>query len=296
MSEKKLVKNSAWDISLDEFNDRILKDIYINPKIAEDIRGEIETVNDLLLHSYYKSNFIDEAYTKAIFTLEKILRIRSKELKNGLKKKDSLEVLFNWFFENSYFETTEITELHQLRRIRNKKVHDPKIFKGSLSFLINIYSIFDLMNDVYEDVSLRLERRLCTKSINSELNKLIQKGFILEINERPYLGHFASVLFYNNKMNPKVLHIRIARCILSEVMQMGVDRDNFEIAEFQFINDQFIGKQRNGEPIVIKPLKELKHIEQFEKWKTDYPLWSLELFDSLERGCYQEKLREFHKY
>lgn len=295
MPENVLIKKSSWDIPLDEFKSRILKEIYLNPLIDSDIRLEIEVIYDLLLHSYYNSNFIDEAYTKAIFILEKVLRIRGRELKNGLNKKDDLFVLFKWFFDHNYFETTEVTDLHQLRKIRNKKVHDPKIFKGFLNFLINIYAIFDLINDVYENIDLRLERREKTKLINEQLNSLCNNGFILEINELPYFCHFVSVLFYNNKLSREILHLRIARCIVSEIAQVGADRDNYELVSWSFNNDQFNGKLKTGEAIRIKPLIDIKQVEQFKSWQNKYPLWSLELFDSFERSAYQEKLREFHR-
>ena len=295
MSEDGLEKTAAWDISLEEFRKSVLKEIHLNPGIPEELCEEASSINDLLIHSFYKSHFIDKAYTETIFLLEKVLRMRSEELKNGLTMKDSLAKFFKWFFDNSYFETTEITELDHLRDTRNKKVHYPKIFKGNLNFLINIYSIFDLMNDVYEDVPLRIKRRALTQEVNTQLNPLCGKGFIVELNGQAYFGHSVSALFYNNKLSPEILHLRIARCIVSKSAQVGADRDNYELVAWNYINDQFLGKLINGAEIAIKPLSELAHQKQFEAWQNDYPLWSLTLFDSLERSCYQEKLREFHK-
>jgi hypothetical protein len=79
------------------------------------------------------------------------------------------------------------------------------------------------------------------------------------------------------------------------VAQVGADRDNFELINWDFSNEQLIGQLKTGETINIKPLTDPKHIEQFQNWRDKYPLWHLELFDSLERNCYEEKLREFHK-
>lgn len=294
MDENILIKRSSWELSLKEFKEKILKEIHLNPSIPPEIRNEVEVIDDLLLHSYYNSEFIDIAYTTAIITLEKLLRIRSKELGNKMEEKPLFE-LFKWFFNNNYFETTEMPELDHLRKTRNKKFHLADIFKGFLNFLINIYSIFDLMSDLYEDVELRLKRRELKLKLNEQLNIICKNGFIVEINNKLFLGHFASILFLNNKVKLPIMHLRVGRCVISEVAELGADRDNFDLIEWDINETQLTGKLSNGNSFKIRPLSDPIHFDQFAKWRENYPLWSLDLFDGLERVNYQEKLRLFYR-
>jgi hypothetical protein len=294
MDEESPFKESTWKLSFSEFKKKILKPIYLNPKISSNLIGEVNIIQTLLEFSYYDSNLIDEAYTKAIFTLEKVLRVRKKEL--GLEKKNEpLFNLFNWFYENNYFESANFKEIDQLRLIRNDKVHSTEIKKGSLVYLINIYSILDLMNDVYEDISLRKDRQKNKKLFCTQLNNVCKDGFIITLQGQPYFGHFASILFFNNKSCPHELNIRIGRCIVSKIAEVDADRDNFDLIEWTFTETELIGKQKNGDEISIKAITDPMHIGQIKKWKEENPLWSLDLFNSLEKLNYQQKLREFYK-
>ncbi len=293
MDEESPFKESTGELSFSEFKKKILKPIYLNPKISNDLIGEVNIIQTLLEFSYYDNNLIDEAYTKAIFTLEKVLRVRKKEL--GLEKKNEpLSNLFNWFYGNNYFETDDFKEIDQLRLIRNDKVHSTEIKKGSLVYLINIYSILDLMNDVYEDISLRKDRQKNKKLFCAQLNNICKDGFIITLKGQPYFGHFASILFYNNKATSPLLNIRIGRCIVSKIAEVDADRDNFDLIEWTFTETELLGTQKNGEIINIKSITNPIHLAQIKKWKDENPLWSLDIFNSMEKVNYQQKLREFY--
>ena len=177
--------------TLQDFKENVLKPIYINPSVPDDIQGEIKLVEKLLIHSFFEYEFIDVALTHAAFTLEKALKIKSKEIGAGLNPKLTFEKLIEWFFVNGYFETDNIEVPNQLRNIRNDKVHRAEKSLGGVIFMGKVYHTLDLINDLYEDHNLRKDRKSIRKSVNEKLQEFIKEGVILDTGKERLLVYNA---------------------------------------------------------------------------------------------------------
>lgn len=151
-----------------------------------------------MLHTYFEYDFIDVALIQSIFTLEKALKMRYVELGNRLKRSNTLEYLINWF-DKGYFETGSVSEIHSLRDIRNKKVHEIERHDKGLLYIKAVYSIFDLVNDLYEDRELREVRKKEIIETQVKLGDIYKDGCIFEIRDKRFIGFQAIPVFYNNK-------------------------------------------------------------------------------------------------
>jgi hypothetical protein len=204
-------RDDTWSIfsgtdTFDSFRANFLRPIYLKPNVNDEIRKHVGLIEKLLNHCYYEYEFIDVALLHAIFTLEKAMVIRLNELNISFNKNKTLRNLSEWFFTNGYFEISNLDVIHQLRDIRNGKVHNTKKSFGGSVFLNKLYRALDLINDLYEDVQLRNERNSQLATVREKLHPLFGDGAILNANGERLIVHSTAFVFLNNKSQPPIFH------------------------------------------------------------------------------------------
>lgn len=302
-----LEKHDVWEFfvgaeTLEAFQQNIVKSVYLNPLMPEDIKKEINQVEKLLIHSFYEYEFIDIALTQAIFALEKALKIKNEELGYPLKEKALFHELLDWFLNNNYFETDSIDILNQLRTIRNKKAHQKEKSLGGVVFISKVHDVIDLLNDLYEELVLRQARKDIRKSLNEKLIDFAKEGIILADNNGSTIISHANVIFVDNKSTDIIYHIG-----LIPIFDPTSYKDEHSAKPQTIIlrlKNLTIGKdevtaQHHGEIVTIKVIDN-KNKSKFDQWKLEInslPNFPMIFYLATEpwEKYYKKSIREFHR-
>jgi len=302
-------KANVWEVftgaeTFQSFQKNILKPIYLKPVVNEEIKKHAASIEKLLLYSYYEYEFIDIAILQAVFTLEKAMSLRLKELDLSFSANKTLKNLSEWFFKNNYFETWNLGVIDQLRHIRNGKVHEEIKSLGGSAFIPKLYTALDLINDLYEDVDLRNDRKSRIENLHTELSAFILEGGILERKEKKLIIYNSRPVFINNKRKPETMHLTVWPIFDPKPYQEGrlivPQSFVFKIENFKFNDHTFEGYEfGTGEKLTISkidPLNAKKYIQWNETIKslpTYHLIRGLDTFDLNKH--FHIALREFHQ-
>lgn len=178
-----LSRHKTWDafyndISLQDFVDQKIPKIRFKKEVNSEVKNAFEIVHKLLVHSYFEYLFIDIAVTRALHVFEMALKIRFRELNSGKDwpKKAPLVQLINWFRDRNYFEIDNPEFFKHIRDRRNYLSHPTGHHFGGAVGLPWITTALDLINDLYEDLNLRAERKALEKKFIEELSLFLQNG------------------------------------------------------------------------------------------------------------------------
>lgn len=182
MATNILQRDSRWrifynDVSLTEFIAK-LPEIKFYPEVNQNVKDAFTIIHKLLVHSYYEYLFIDVAVAKALQTFEMALKLRYKELtgETWTKKGRNLEQLIDWFRKKGYFEFDSEDFLDHVRGTRNHLSHPERHNIGGTVWFHWISTTVDLINDVYDDLSLRKQRKSLAIDIAQKLKLFLQHG------------------------------------------------------------------------------------------------------------------------
>lgn len=260
--------------SYDNFKQFILPELYLKPSVPEEVRANVETIKQLLVHSYFEYNFTDVALTHAVFTLEKALKIRYREINNSAYR-GNFKSLLNWFFERDYFETYNSGVLHQLRGIRNGKVHEEKNTLGGIIFLSKTKTPITLINDIYEDRELRRKRKDRVAVLQLELDKITDRGGILRLKGEKIIIEKTVVGFINNKYEQHKLSLVILPIYDPEIYldnyKVKANRPTIELdlTNWKFSNNRFTATHDESEEVVLHPIMKDVNREKFLDWSKE---------------------------
>jgi hypothetical protein len=302
-------KDNIWEAfigaeTFEAFQKNFLNSVYLNPKVSDDVKGLIIIVQKLLRHSYFEYEFIDVALTQAIFAFEKALRIRWTEI-HGEPTKRILAGLIDWFYERNYFETWNKEIPHQLRHIRNNKAHDEKKSLGGVAFLHKVFNTIDLINDLYEDIDLRIHRKREMETLSKQFNSLFKKGGILLSNDQKLIIFNAYLVFINNKFAKKV--VNVSACPIFDLSPYKEGKHfvpghiQFSLSEWVLDDDRFTAiDTKTGKPIVIATIDSDANRLRFDAWEEEFysiKEWPLILYLVTEplNDYFIKTLRKFHQ-
>jgi hypothetical protein len=181
MTNEILQRDGRWevfyeDISLPEFV-RKLPSVRFYDEVNQDVKEAFKIIHKLMVHSYYEYLFIDVAVTKALQTFEMALKLRYKELNNKeWNKKSPLEQLIEWFRKRDFFERDDKNYFDHVRGTRNYLSHPERHHFGGSFWFHWISTTIDLINDLYDEVDLRRQRRAITSDIGEKLDTFIING------------------------------------------------------------------------------------------------------------------------
>lgn len=190
----------------------------------KDVHGIFRLVNRLVSLGYFEYELWDLASMKALLAFELALKKRYSQLySDGVPKGMSLKSLIEWFRKNNYFETDSEHYLDNIRIIRNHFAHPEYHSFGGPIISWHISAAAGLINDLYEDRGLRVERKEEVIQLNEKLTPLLQNGLILTIEgEEPIFVYRFMAGFINNKKNCKEYHfVYRPAFVLPEKYQKG---------------------------------------------------------------------------
>lgn len=313
--ESLLLPDERWKIfygitSYQEFIDKFKLNLYLTPKASEEIKGIFRVIQKILLFSYFDYEFVDVAAERAKLKLETVLKIRYKEINGKVwSKNKNYKKLLSWFDEGGYFEWSSKEILDHVRQLRNITAHAEMHSYAGMMSLHHIQTFVSLINDTYESQSLRKDRKSRTDQLNCSINKLLDRGCTLQVEDSAeILIHSMSLEFINNKNNPPIFHFYY-RATFSVPIEFKAS-DPIPIVEWQplecnFIEetgDQMVGINADGKNIfTLKLIQNPEIMVDWSSWKKHFDSYksTMILFDhanSFDINEYCLSIREkFHK-
>lgn len=252
-----------------------IPEFYFRKEVPDDVVSNFEVIEKLLVFSFYEYKFIDEAYTKAIYTFEMAMSIRynqfsPKAVKAGfdtlIKKLDKLNVF-----------DANIDVLESIKRVRNHCAHPKRHGFAGIAIWNNIEFINRLINELYDDIDIRLERQNLIKNLTDRLQKLnLNNGVVIHINGEPTILYKLELLFINNKHNPKTYLFACTPLFDFEKSQDG-SNEVPNTFKSKLINIEFVENALSGisfsasANITFSPINQLKDLKKdFENWFLKY--------------------------
>jgi hypothetical protein len=261
--------------TFDLFKEKFVQPQFINPLIKDDLKEEIRIIEKLLSFSYYEYAFIDVAIVQIIFVLEKALKQKFAS-ENKRATKASLKTLIDWAYGNGYFETYNDGVLHQLRSIRNNKVHDENRSIGGVVFLRKIFDCIGLINDLFEDSKLRMERQEFIKNLAIDFQtNSCNEGVILTYKNEKWIVHKATPVFINNKSTTPILFLSTCRIFdltpYKQDKHYSVNHNNYNLQNWSFDGAIFKAyNQSDNELITISKIKDETNGKRYDEWISEF--------------------------
>ena len=210
---KILFRDRRWDLfyndeSIEEFVNR-LPNIYLHNAVQQDVKESFRVVYKLLVLSYYEFSLVDVAVTNALHTFEMALKIQYEEL-NSKKWNGYLVNLIDWFLDRNFFERTDKKFFDKVRKMRNDLSHPERHNYLGKTWFPYINTVIDLVNDIYEEMQLREQRRHLADGIKNDLEFFLQKGAKVYFDGGKMLIYDHSDVLVNNYVAP----INVYFCLL----------------------------------------------------------------------------------
>ncbi|OSZ82585.1 hypothetical protein CAP35_04775 [Chitinophagaceae bacterium IBVUCB1] len=302
------IKDDIWQLVSESstwlsFKETVLQPVYFKEEVPTELKEAGIITHKLLMYSYYEYTFIEVAITQAIFLLDKALSVRWKQI-HGRKTDKKFSALINWFYDKGYLETLNRERIHNLRKLRNSKVHDANNGIGGMGIIHQVYWIFDLINGLYENPELRKQRIEARYKLANQFKSFVQDGVIVPIHEKKYIAFSISPVFLDNKSESPILHLYISLIFDLQPKRDGkihYSNHKLSVADWRFDGNHFKATNlADGKPITISKITDKTNRMKFGNWHNDsknYPDFSLLLFEILAPVTKLETdlLRQFHK-
>jgi len=186
-------------LTFEEFCLEIPK-FYFKKEVPDDVVKNFEVVESLLAHSYFEYKFIDEAWSKSLLTLEMAMKFRYRDFFE-LKGRINFDNLITRLSKLNLFET-EMETLKWLKSTRNHFSHPDRHSFGGIVYWNRIEFAVRLINEMYEDVNLRLERWEMAKKIFNQLQvNQLEKSLLMSSDKKETILYNLRLLFINNKIS-----------------------------------------------------------------------------------------------
>jgi|GEM_PF-3810986 len=273
--------------SYEEYLNRVSERIYLKPTVDEDVKSIFKLVQRLIDLAYYEYELIDLACMKALLALELALKKRYQQVKTSGSpdpKKWKLKNYMTWFFQNGCFETDSMDFLDQIRSIRNHFAHPEYHSFGGTITSWHIPAATGLINDLYEDSSLRAARKQEIINFNQAIQEITKGGALLDVT-----GHKSELVylficgFINNKTEDKLYHWIYKP--LFNIPREYSKKDSFQTGRTFYLSCHFIqlfgnkltGFDKNGDKIFHLSGSPTDHKEELISWYQQYKAYLQEL-------------------
>lgn len=177
-----------------------IPELFLKPEVPDIVKEHIRITQRVLQHSYFVYEFIDVAFMQVIIGLEKALRIKYKDTTNLREEKKNFNDLLKWAYNQNFFELTDIKILDVYREVRNGKVHHPENTLGGMLYLQRILQPIGFINDLYEDVQLRIARKQVWSNLVKDMIEVFKEGATLTFDGNAlFFIRKINIVFVNNK-------------------------------------------------------------------------------------------------
>jgi len=250
------------------------------------VAKRFEVIEKLILHSYFEYDLLEAAYEFALFTLELALRRRYRELHDAVNDLDqkapsepgTLNKLMKWAEEEGLLEDTARNRkdehvVHGLRRMRNRVAHRKRHTQAGFAALHVVIRIADIINGLYDDVELRQTRQLEEQTVNKQLARLTENGAILELPGQPLILFEASLLYFDNTVDPPIYHFAFW-----PIFDPGDDNDSIApndplaIAGTSFnvatSEDRAAMETESGQQIILRGIEKAENKARYGEWSS----------------------------
>jgi len=265
------------NLSFEKFCSEI-PEFYFKKEVPEDVVQNFEIVERLLAFSYYEYKLIDEAYAKAIHSFEMAMSIRYKELNLPLSNgKLVFDFLIRSLNEQNCFDT-DITVLMQVKQMRNHFSHPERHSFGGAVYWNRVEFISRLVNEMYEDIALRIDRRKIAGEFIVRKQELdLDKFVVMRIGmAKPIILFNVALLWINNKRSPCTYLIEYTPLFDLTYETEGQIKGP-EIFGLKIINPIFTAREFiatdfiTGETVSFSSVTDNpEQINQFQNWKAKY--------------------------
>ncbi len=181
--------------------------IFIVPSAHPDIQGAFRLIQRLIDLAYYEYEFFDLATARTFWAFELALSKRYGELNPGAIHPTTLQKYIKWFHDRGYFETDSMDFLNHVREVRNIFTHPKAYGFAGPTLSHHLFQIAFLVNDLYEDPTLRQHRKDELKNLNLAIQRHIINGAMLKLpNQVTHLVYLFESCFIDNKSRDKQYH------------------------------------------------------------------------------------------
>lgn len=272
-SETLLCQDKQWlltsedNISLDEFT-KILPPIRFYDIVNQDVKDAFQIVRKLMIHSYYEYSFFDVAVTKALHIFEMALKLRFRELNNKeWDNKKPLEKLIEWFRKRNFFEIEDKEFFDHVRNTRNRLSHPERHYLKALTSSHWIRTAVDLINDVYEDVELRKQRRMLKYQIRHDIDIFLKNGGKLVYRGIPVLIYACGDILVNNKVTPTIVYFTLFKILDADSEIKHPVMLRCEIAQLNFNASSFVVNILDGDELIFTRDLDVDEISKFHTFR-----------------------------
>ncbi|MBS1631479.1 MAG: hypothetical protein JST10_02790 [Bacteroidetes bacterium] len=244
---------------------------YFKEGIPEDVLKSFEVVTSLLAYSYYNYLLIDEAYSKALRVFEMAMKIRLLELGENAEKW-TFHTLSQRLLKLNMFDSDDAL-LAYAKSARNHFSH-PKhhSFAGAI-YWDRISIVPRLINELYEDVNLRAERKACMREFGDLLtDNALGSEIILELDEEVHSLYSLHLLFINNKVSPHTY--QLCAVPLFDLTQVGNEIIVPRAFEVVVVNPKFTNgyleafEAGTNQKLTVFSIRKMpKPVSNYLKWK-----------------------------
>lgn len=280
-------RDKTWDAlgvrSFGRFQ-KLVPEVQFQPQVHKDIVKEFEVVNKLLRHSYYEYQFLDMALTKTVLAFELALKIRYRELSgnNPIKHYPNLRRLIKWGAEKGLFEEKEPV-IQTVRKLRNSLAHPRHHSFARVVALNAIQSVGSIIEDLYENVTLRKTRKKAESGTNSKLDAMVEEGARLEIDGSSLIVFSALLLCHDNRSSPEQNHLLFWPIfeIVEKDRTVEISDPIAKRCESLTINNEswYFKEVGSSQEIRLSKLNSAEDIQRFNRWQEDFETSNFPLRD-----------------
>lgn len=203
-------KDKRWEgilssYKVEDFQTLAKEIVHLDQDMPEEITQSFDLVKRLIEYSYFEYEFLDAAFERTLINFELALRYKfiheTGETKKEAKERN-LDQLINWAHRNSFIEVDK-KRVHALRSLRNSTTHRYSYQLAGYTSLDLIPLVVQWINDLYDSVELRTERKREKRRIKKELKDFDTNGGILHLPDKNVMVTGIELVYFNNKTDPK---------------------------------------------------------------------------------------------
>ncbi len=271
-----LLKDDRWSIVLPnddpEFKS-FCQSINLRPEIPKEIHQHLTRIKSVLRFCYYDYELTGVATFMSTIALEAalILKLESLDSNIELNKHITLSKLIELGEERGLFEEGFNT-VDSIRKIRNYYAHQRQAGFAGYTELTLVPQIINLINSLWDDIPLRIERQQKTEYITEKFSALIQNGLILHYKNIRLIIFDMRLLLFNNLISPPLHYI-----LFYPIFEINPNSDRIDELEPILIEGnsiEFNEENENqvvfGSDIHVTKIENNTNIDKFNDWRENY--------------------------
>jgi len=274
-----------------------IPELYLKSQVPEDVRQSFQVIESLTAFAYFNHKFIDVALTSALHTFEMAMKFKYKELTP--KKANGFKGVLSFLNSREHFEVSnEVLKYYE--EWRNQHAHPERYTTGGLMFLYGLAQICRLINDLYEDVTLRKERIILGKHFFAELKSRYLTQY-LEFHSKDYVGKLfrLKLIFINNKQQVPIYTLGYIPLFTlgtqPEIYLLKVINPRFDAGSLIAYSPKLQSEIRICVPNIDSP-----NVREFKQWSTAWNLYDKSYkaeyeIEQLLSFCFISTINEFYK-